>query len=363
MQDALPLEAADLELEPHAGASGGRPAPGEVEPGVWRVPAPVPFGARSVNLYLISGPAAGQGWLLIDAPIATSRAEAALASALERIGITAGDISAIVLTHAHPDHLGAAGAWQRRAGAPVYLLANAAHDLAPLWADVENSAFLEAARTLVAHGMPPDEAQALVTRAVQIRGVLDLPAHPQHLAHGRRVQLAGGTYHVEWLPGHADGQLGLLRDDGLLIAGDAVLPSLVPSVGWYPWARPDPLGDQLATLDLLAGLPGVRLVLPGHGRPFADLAGRAGELRGLYARELSATAQLLAGAPDGLTAYALALAQMPQRMRVPDSRLLAMAEAVALLERLAVIDRAERTTDTGGAVRYRRADEGASRAT
>ena len=353
MQDALPLEAADLELEQHALSA-------PVEPGVWRVPAPVPFGARTVNLYLISGPAAGHGWLLVDAPIATSRAEAVLAGALERIGITEGDISAIVLTHSHPDHLGAAGAWQRRTGAPIYLLANAARDLAPLWADMQNNAFLEAAHTLVAHGMPADEAQALVTSAVRIRGLLDLPAHPQHLAHGRRVQLAGGTYHVEWLPGHADGQLGLLRDDGLLIAGDAVLPSLVPSVGWYPWSRPDPLGDQLATLDMLAGLP-ARLVLPGHGKPFADLAARTGELQGVYARELSAAAQELAGAPDGLTAYALAQARMPQRMHVPDSRLLAMAQAVALLERLAAIGRAERTADASGTVRYRRADESAAR--
>lgn len=354
MQDALPLEVADLELEQHV--------PREVEPGVWRVPAPVPFGARTVNLYLIAGPAVGHGWLLVDAPIASSRAETVLTGALERIGIAVDDISAIVLTHAHPDHLGAAGAWQRRSGAPVYLLANAAHDLAPLWADVENNAFLEAARTLVVHGMPADEAQALVTRAVQIRGLLDLPQHPRQLAHGRRVQLAGGSYHVEWLPGHADGQLGLLRDDGLLIAGDAVLLSLVPSVGWYPWSRPDPLGDQLATLDLLTSLP-ARLVLPGHGQPFADLASRAGELRGIYARELSAAAQLLAGAPDGLTAYALALAGQPLRMHAPDSRLLALAEAVALLEHLSAIGRAERVTDPAGAVYYLRADETAGRAT
>ena len=355
MQDALPLEAADLELEQQAPVT-------QVEPGVWRVAAPVPFGARTVNLYLISGPAASGGWLLVDAPIATSRAEAALTSALEHIGIAASDISAIALTHAHPDHLGAVGAWQRRSGAPVYLLANAAHDLAPLWADVGNSAFLEAGRTLVAHGMPADEAQALVTRAVQIRAVLDLPQHPQRLAHGQRVHLAGGTYHVEWLPGHADGQLGLLRDDGLLIAGDAVLPSLVPSAGWYPWTRPDPLGDQLATLDLLASLP-ARLVLPGHGRPFAGLAARTGELRGIYARELSAAARLLADAPEaGLTAYALAQVLMSQRMHAPDSRLLAMAEAVALLERLTIIGRAERTTDADGAVRYLRTDEAAARA-
>lgn len=354
MQDALPLEVADLELEQHD--------PQEVEPGVWRVPAPVPFGARTVNLYLISGPAAGQGWLLVDAPVATSRAQAALTGALERIGIAASDISAIALTHTHPDHLGAVGAWQRASGAPVYLLANAAHDLSPLWADVDNSAFIEAARALVAHGMPADEAQALVTRAVQIRGVLDLPDQPRHLAHGRRVQLAGATYHVEWLPGHADGQLGLLREDGLLIAGDAVLPSLVPAVGWYPWTRPDPLGDQLTTLDRLVGLP-VRLVMPGHGQPFSELAARAGELRGIYARELTVAARLLADAPDGQTAYALASERTPLRMHAPDSRLLAMAEAVALLERLTIIGRAERAIGADGAITYRRADESAARAT
>ncbi len=352
MQDALPLEAADLELEQHTLR--------EVEPGVWRVPAPVPFGVRTVNLYLISGPTAGQGWLLVDAPIATSRAQAALAGALERIGIVASDISAIVLTHSHPDHLGAAGAWQRASGAPAYLLANAAHDLAPLWADVDNSAFLDAARTLAAHGMPPDEAQTLVTRVVQIRGLLDLPEHPRQVAHGQRLQLAGGSYHVEWLPGHADGQLGLLREDGLLIAGDAVLPSLVPSIGWYPWSRPDPLGDQLATLDLLAGLP-ARLVLPGHGQPFPDLAARAGELRGMYARELATAARLLADASDGLTAYALAGELASQRMHAPDSRPLAMAEAVALLEHLTALGRAERITAAGGAITYLRADESAAR--
>src|SRR5262249_35043150 len=44
-------------------------------------------------------------------------------SALERIGRSLGDVSAIVLTHAHPDHIGAAERLRAERGIPVRLLA------------------------------------------------------------------------------------------------------------------------------------------------------------------------------------------------------------------------------------------------
>ncbi|HST88307.1 MAG TPA: MBL fold metallo-hydrolase [Ktedonobacterales bacterium] len=354
MQDALPLEIADLELDSQALH--------ELEPGIWRVPAPVPFGARVVNLYLLGAPVAAaqgsQGWCLVDCPLDTPPAEAALRDALDRIGASPASISAIILTHVHPDHLGAAGRWQRLSGAPVYMLAAEKRDMAPLWGDAANTAFLDVARVCVTHGMPADEAQALVTRAVQLRRLLDLPDHPTLLAHGQRIHLAGAAYRALWTPGHADGHLCLLRDDGVLVAGDAVLPALRPTVGWYPWSRPDPLADQLASLAALGDLP-VRLVLPGHGRPFTDLRGRASVLAGSYAREIVTVARLLAEAPDGLTAYALAQALYPERMRNPGSRLVALAESVAFLAHLRILSRAERQTGADGVITYHRGDEGA----
>lgn len=353
MQDALPLEIADLELDSQA--------PREVEPGIWRVPVPVPFGARVVNLYLLRGPAAspraGHGWLLVDCPLDTPPAEAALRDALDRVGASPSGISAIVLTHAHPDHLGAAGRWQRLSAAPVYMLAAEERDMVPLWGDAANAAFLDIARICVHHGMSPDEAQALVTRAVQLRRLLDIPSHPTLLAHGQRIHLAGAAYRALWTPGHSDGHLCLLRDDGVLVAGDAALPAMRPTVGWYPWSRPDPLADQLATLAALGDLP-VRLVLPGHGRPFADLRARTSALAGSYAREIVSVARLLADAPDGLSAYALAHALYPERMRNPGSRLVAMAESVAFLAHLRILGRAERQTNPDGLITYHRADEG-----
>src|SRR5690242_20510944 len=93
MQDALPLEIADLELDSQT--------PRALEPGIWRVPVPVPFGARVVNLYLLGAPVAAaqgsQSWCLVDCPLDTPPAEAALRDALDRIGAAPTAISAIVL--------------------------------------------------------------------------------------------------------------------------------------------------------------------------------------------------------------------------------------------------------------------------
>src|SRR5215472_16479753 len=47
MQDASPTESADLALTPLV--------PDEQEPGVWRIPVPLSFGAQATNLYLLRG--------------------------------------------------------------------------------------------------------------------------------------------------------------------------------------------------------------------------------------------------------------------------------------------------------------------
>ncbi|HLZ22667.1 MAG TPA: MBL fold metallo-hydrolase [Ktedonobacterales bacterium] len=347
MQDISPTEASVLPIESFD--------PQELEYGVWRIPVPVPFGARATNLYLLRS-GSSERWCLIDCPLRTAHAEATFRAGLAAAGVAPEQIGSIVITHTHPDHVGGAGYWQRETGASIYLLALQMRSLPALWHDPSNSAFLAAARELAAHGMNAEEAQTLVTRAVQIRSALEVAVHPTLLAHEQSIHLTGATYRVLWTPGHDDGHLCLLRDDGLFVAGDAVLSGIRPTIGWYPWSRPDPLRDQFTSLATLGALP-VRLALPGHGRHFTDLKSRTDELAGIYARELVITARILADTDGGLDAYTLAHQLYEDRWRSRESQLLAIAESVARLEHLRFLGRAERTIGSDGAIIYHRTRE------
>ena len=77
-------------------------------------------------------------------------------------------------------------------------------------------------------------------------------------------------------PGHADGQLTLLKD-GVLIAADHLLARITPTVGLWPASRPDPLGDYLGSLQRTIDLAPA-IAYGGHGDTVTDPVGRANEL-------------------------------------------------------------------------------------
>ena len=107
-------------------------------------------------------------------------------------------------------------------------------------------------------------------------------------------------------PGHADGQLCLLRD-GVLVAADHLLGRITPTVGLWPASRADPLGDYLSALDRTIELA-PRIALPGHGDPIEDPAGRARELKEHHRVRLGEAAAALGAEPQtGLRALVRAL--------------------------------------------------------
>jgi glyoxylase-like metal-dependent hydrolase (beta-lactamase superfamily II) len=307
-------------------------APEEIEPGIWRIPLPLPMALRSVNLYLLGG--AGE-WALVDAGLGTPEGEAALRVGLRHAGIRLEDISTLVLTHAHPDHVGLAGDVHTAAGAPVRLLAEEADQIFRVWDDPEMTGLRVANEMFATHGMPRDDVDLGVRGNQRLRRLLHLPPRTAvvTVAEGDALRLAGRSYRVLWTPGHADHHLCLLRDDGVLIAGDHVLPRITPNIGLYPNARPNPLRDYLTSLAAVRDLP-VRLVLPGHGRPFANLERRADELRAHHEERAGEIVDLLEARPAGSHAFALATALFGERLRAVEHRRFALAETLAHLEDL-----------------------------
>jgi glyoxylase-like metal-dependent hydrolase (beta-lactamase superfamily II) len=156
---------------------------------------------------------------------------------------------------------------------------------------------------------------------------------------------------VIWTPGHSDGQICLFRErDGVFLAADHVLPRITPNVGLYSARdRVNPLGDYLNSLEKVANLP-ASIVLPGHGEPFTDLAGRTAEIIEHHRqRELEIIA-LLKKEPQH--AYGVAEQLFGHRWNNSESRRMAVAETLSHLEHLRYNGHVEQKRTTEGIILY-----------
>jgi glyoxylase-like metal-dependent hydrolase (beta-lactamase superfamily II) len=288
--------------------------------GLHRATFPLPFGPRHVHAYLIED---DDGWTIVDTGLALPDTAARWTAVLASLGRP--EIRRIVITHFHPDHLGAAGPLADLTGAPVW---EAAGDAAQAELVYVEQPPLEP--YLVLHGMPPDLAAA-GGGAAAYGGMVELAPATRSFAEGESFEAGGTTWRFVRFAGHADWQHGLLDErDGRLLCGDHLLDTVTPTIGLYPNGSQDPLGDYLAALDRVRTLaPAVAHA--GHGEPMTDPAGRAAEIDGHHAERLRDHMVVLdAGRATG---WAVALELFGDALAPVDARL-ALTEALAHLARL-----------------------------
>ena len=315
---------------PAGGALQGGGEAAEVVEGVWQIKLPVPFPLGFVAVYLVYG---DDGWTLVDAGYDNPPArEAWRAGAIAAGCDLARDVSRIVVTHFHPDHVGAARWLQEVSAAPVFMMEREIPFAGRLWGSPDVGSFVG---LLVRHGMPPDMAESA---AGAMRGGLRLPEEILPLRAGEKVPLGGGWARVVHAPGHADHQL-VLHDEGrrLLYAADHVMLGITPNVGTWPETAPHPLARYLESLGSMRGL-GADLVLPGHGPVFRDLDGRIGELMDHHGERLGAMRARIEAAPG--SAYEVSRSLFRGALTV-HQRAFALAETLAHLDHLVLEGRAE----------------------
>ncbi len=297
-----------------------------VAPGVRRVQIPLPIPAlKIINVYLVEGE---RGWSLVDSGIHTDEAERALREALAGEGLALKDLRRAFITHLHPDHLGMAGMLEQH-GVEVFMHAPEIVSARYLWS-LEARAVDTVYAFFERHGMPPDVDHAMREAWLAMGDRVDpfrlIPVDDQ-----APLDLGGRPTRVRWTPGHTDHHAVLVEErDGILFSGDHVLPRITSNVGLYPYTRDDPLGDFLGALRRVRGLPVTR-VLPAHGDPFDDLAGRVDEILAHHDARLDVMLTALGG--QERTAYAVARELFP-RLRSAMEERFALAETLAHLRYL-----------------------------
>ncbi len=193
-------------------------------------------GLRIGNAYVVL---IDDGLLVVDTgmPGGAKRVLAAIGA----LGREPGEVRHIVLTHWHPDHMGNAAELRRVTGAPIVI-----HELdAPVLAGRERPA-------------KGRRAMGILLRALRVS-----PITPDVTL--RAGDVIGGL-EVTHAPGHTAGSIALLRQDGVLFSGDALLADRHGRVRPPdPGLSLDPVEASESARVLTRLRP--RLLLAGHGAP------------------------------------------------------------------------------------------------
>jgi glyoxylase-like metal-dependent hydrolase (beta-lactamase superfamily II) len=247
----------------------------EIAPGFWRLPMPIPgHTLGGVCAYLVRD---HDGYALIDSGMDIPACAEALEAHLAALGVPLSALHTILLTHAHPDHLGQASRLRDRSGARVWLHAQDAPLVRPV--QPAGDADLDAlVGWLTHHGFPPAEAEQARNSVDSNLGGSFL-IEPDRLLEGGET-FAIGPYRFEavWTPGHTPGHICLYdATRRLLLTGDHLFARAAPNVRLMSYSPIDTMGRYLESLERVGRLQAER-ALPAHGEPFERVAARASEV-------------------------------------------------------------------------------------
>lgn len=349
----------------------------EVAPGVLRLMLPIDFpGLGHVNCYALEDE---RGFALVDPGMMGPKSWKELQASLKRAGIPLKRVHTAIVTHSHPDHFGGAGKLRHEVGTQIVAhrsfrlrwspaepnddldVESAADDRAATRADAAERGEMPAVEMLREHewtqrtpwgGNPPGPNRRRRLRWAVMRripGLLPTPTPTTRLRDADTVRFARRDWVAVHTPGHTADHLCLFDPtEGVFLSGDHVLPTITPHISGLMTAE-DPLQLFFDSLDKAKGYaPQVRKVLPAHGHPFADLAGRVDAIKDHHVERLerlhSAHDEL--GRAGTVSEYSHFLFSPRAQGPMADS------ETYAHLEHLRVAGRAEVQRRSDGLLEY-----------
>jgi glyoxylase-like metal-dependent hydrolase (beta-lactamase superfamily II) len=281
----------------------------EVAPGVLRAQLEVELpGLGHINTYLIEGP---HGFDVIDPGLPGEPSWKSLLERLGQAGVPIARVRNIVITHSHPDHYGNAQRLADETGPDAVIVTHRAFRTMfdPLHQCANDEDCDDLGHAHPDRGQPPlrmeqrkigpdgydfavdapwgkrwdphsDDATVRKSRTALLadRG-WPFPTPDRRARHGDTIEIGGRPWRAVHTPGHTVDHLCLIDpENGIFVSGDHVLPTITPHVPGIGSGERS-LGDFLASLDAVAALPEVRIVLPAHGLEFHDLPQRVREIK------------------------------------------------------------------------------------
>lgn len=237
--------------------------------GIYIVRQQMPYPLKENNAYLAE---TVNGWAVIDLGIDIPQTRELWKEAIRKAGITFSSIKKIIVTHCHPDHLGAAAWMQGMTGAPVYM-SQTDRDIAADYVFLKGDKYA-AYESVINGATGRHEFGDAKTRRLVVDwcdNVLPLFPEPEFidiLDEDEEIILNGNRYIVKNLPGHTDGQVVLwCKENRTLFSGDIFAErGYLHFTDWPHTGNENPLKDFFLSLERIEEMdPAV--IYAGHGKP------------------------------------------------------------------------------------------------
>jgi glyoxylase-like metal-dependent hydrolase (beta-lactamase superfamily II) len=215
---------------------------------------------------------------------------ARLLNAFSRIGKSLSDVSSIICTHFHPDHLGMAERLRDSSESPIMIHeieAAALHEM-----QMASTLTVVSPSVLEGWGVPGDSGEQLLALAAAPSGMPEAVVD-RGLTDGMRLDVPGWHLQVLHTPGHTSGHVCFIEPvRKLIFTGDHVLPTIFAGIGLGGPTLSNPLADYLNGLDAVRRYDDYE-VLPGHGYRFRGLSERCDQTEAHHLRRAREVAQVL----------------------------------------------------------------------
>jgi glyoxylase-like metal-dependent hydrolase (beta-lactamase superfamily II) len=304
---------------------------------------PIPGSLKHINVWLIEDEG---GVAIVDTGLDIAPCREAWEALIEG-PLSGRAVTRVIVTHFHPDHVGLAGWLAERFGVDLWMTRGEWLFGRMLASDVRDAPPREALAFWRSAGWEQERIEAEASKGWgRFASVVSpMPVSFVRIEEGQVLGIGKRDWRVVVGSGHCPEHACLVEDEGgLLIAGDQVLPRITSNVSLsLSEHRADPLGEWLASIDKLKGLPDNLLVLPSHGEPFTGLHARLDALAHGHRDRLDALHSKLDEPRRAVDCFGVLFAR-----RIEDNMLgLATGEALAHLRRLEVEGRAVRERRDG----------------
>jgi glyoxylase-like metal-dependent hydrolase (beta-lactamase superfamily II) len=218
-----------------------------------------PFGMYEMNSFLFQG---DNGFTIVDTGSEAKESidiwEKTVASGIK--------IEKLVLTHAHPDHIGLARWFQEHHHVPVFISSLGYKEIQSKRNTSNRNWILNLLKT---HDGPE------IPRNMGNSEDAAYEFEPDGLFENQQnIKLGNEIYETIWTPGHSSDHFCFYNHiQQVMITGDHILAGLSPIIALWSENDLNPIKDNFASLEKLKAFP-TKLALPGHGELIYNLNDR-----------------------------------------------------------------------------------------